>query len=75
MKVASWNVNGIRACAKSDLVPWLQKGRYDAVLLQEVRADESQIPAEVSSIAHYEKLWFPSTVKKGYSGVGILSKE
>ena len=74
MKIASWNVNGIRAAAKSDLLPWLRRGEYDVILLQEVRADQSQIPAEIEAL-DLHKAWHAATAKKGYSGVGILSRE
>jgi exodeoxyribonuclease-3 len=46
----------------------------DVVMLQEVRADQHQIPEEVTSLGHYYQQWFPATVKKGYSGTAILSK-
>lgn len=75
MKIASWNVNGIRACTKSGLVPWLQLSAYDVILLQEVRADGTQIPSEVECVPGYRKFWLPAKSKKGYSGVGILSRK
>ncbi|NCN39904.1 exodeoxyribonuclease III, partial [bacterium] len=74
-RIASWNVNGIRACAKKGFVDWVESEDFDAILLQEVRADESQIPKEVQLLSEYHKAWFPATSKKGYSGVAILSKE
>ena len=75
MKIASWNLNGIRSCAKSGLIPWLEKRTNDIILLQEVRADLGQIPKEVVELSDYHKFWFPAQSKKGYSGVGILSKD
>ncbi len=47
----------------------------DVVMLQEVRADQHQIPEEVTCLGHYYQQWFPATVKKGYSGTAILSKK
>lgn len=73
-KIASWNVNGIRACSKAGLAEWMNSHAADVVMLQEVRADQSQVPEEISCLAHYHQHWFPSTVKKGYSGTAILSK-
>jgi exodeoxyribonuclease-3 len=75
MRIASWNLNGIRACSKSGLGDWLKKGRWDAVLFQEVRADPEQIPLEIQNLPGYVKLWAPSIVKKGYSGTGILLRQ
>ncbi len=74
-KIVSWNVNGIRACVKNGFTQWLQTSEADFVLLQEVRADSSQIPGELANLPNYEKFWFPATSKKGYSGTGILSRQ
>lgn len=74
-RIVSWNVNGIRACTKWGLADWLRTHDADVILLQEVRADEHQIPEDVLALGHYRKHWFPATVKKGYSGTGILAKE
>jgi exodeoxyribonuclease III len=75
VKVASWNVNGIRACAKNGFSQWATSSESDFILLQEVRADLEQIPAEISNLPNFEKYWFPSTSRKGYSGTGILSRQ
>jgi exodeoxyribonuclease-3 len=74
VRLASWNVNGIRACTKAGLADWVRSYDADVVMLQEVRADEPQIPEEIHSLGHWDGYWFPATVKKGYSGTGILSK-
>ncbi len=73
-RIATWNVNGIRACTKSGLPAWLCSHDADVILLQEVRADQAQLPEEVCALTHYHQVWFPASVKKGYSGTGILSK-
>ncbi len=74
VRLATWNINGIRACTKSGLADWMREHDADVVMLQEVRADQHQIPEEVTSLGHYYQQWFPATVKKGYSGTAILSK-
>jgi exodeoxyribonuclease III len=73
-RIASWNVNGIRAASKTSFVPWLSAAACDVVLLQEVRADEAQIPEAVREFPGYHQYWFAATAKKGYSGTGILSR-
>lgn len=73
-RIATWNVNGIRAATKSGLANWMQVHDADVILLQEVRADQSQLPEEVTALKHYSQTWFSATSKKGYSGTGILSK-
>jgi exodeoxyribonuclease-3 len=74
INLASWNVNGIRACAKSGFLSWLEYAGLDVLGLQEVRAEESQVPQEIATLAGWEKFWYPCARKKGYSGVGILSR-
>ena len=74
-RIATWNINGVRACTKSGLADWLMTHDADVVMLQEVRADQHQIPEEVIALRHYHQNWFPATVKKGYSGTAILSKD
>ena len=74
VRLVSWNVNGIRACTKSGLADWLRTHDADVVMLQEVRADEHQLPDEICAISYYHQNWFAASVKKGYSGTGILSK-
>ncbi|MBM3762412.1 MAG: exodeoxyribonuclease III [Acidobacteria bacterium] len=75
VRIASWNVNGIRACTKSGLADWVRSDDADVVMLQEVRADAHQIPEEITGLEGYQQNWFAATVKKGYSGTGILSKQ
>lgn len=75
MKIASWNVNGIRASAKSGFVEWLESKPADIICLQEVRAEPDQIPDEIRSNSTYpNQQWFAAE-RKGYSGVGILSTQ
>ncbi|HEY7192640.1 MAG TPA: exodeoxyribonuclease III [Gemmatimonadales bacterium] len=66
MKIATWNVNGIRARA-AQLSEWMQRDRPDIVCLQELKATAAQIPAECR-VADYHVYWHPL---KGYSGVSI----
>src|SRR5438552_2192565 len=66
VKIATWNVNGIRARA-AQLGEWLQRERPDIVCLQELKATAAQIPAE-SRVADYHDYWH---TLKGYSGVSL----
>lgn len=74
MKIASWNVNGIRARHEA-LSSWITRTLPDIVVLQEVKAGESAIPATVTGLPGYLKFWNGSLFKKGYSGVGILLRD
>lgn len=74
IKLASWNVNGIRAVAKKPDWQWFLHNDYDVIALQETKAE----PAQLSSI-HMDKpgcssYFCSSTVKKGYSGTAVFSR-
>ena len=66
MKVATWNVNGIRA-REAQLCEWLERDRPDVVCLQELKAHPEQIPARCSH-ADYHVYWHGT---RAYSGVSI----
>src|SRR3989442_6372041 len=70
MKVATWNVNGIRARA-SQVREWLGRERPDVVCLQELKAEPAQIPEECR-LAEYHAYWHG---RKGYSGVSLLIRK
>ncbi|WP_101688408.1 exodeoxyribonuclease III [Dysgonomonas massiliensis] len=74
MKVISYNVNGIRAAVSKGLHDWLEKESPDVLCLQEIKAQEDQIDLLSLQSLGYHYYFYPA-VKKGYSGVGILSKE
>jgi exodeoxyribonuclease-3 len=66
MKVATWNVNGIRA-RSAQFRQWLDQERPDVVCLQELKAELPQIPEE-SRHPDYHACWH---TLKGYSGVSL----
>lgn len=70
LRIASWNVNGIRAAAKGGFFRWLEESGHDVVLLQEVRALPSDLPPGWLAPSGYQGLFVPAA-KKGYSGVGL----
>ncbi|MGY6741643.1 MAG: exodeoxyribonuclease III [Cecembia sp.] len=73
MKIVSYNVNGIRAALNKGFADWLKQTDPDIIGLQEVKALENQIDTSIFEDMGYQIFWFPA-VKKGYSGVAILSK-
>ncbi|TXE14570.1 exodeoxyribonuclease III [Algoriphagus aquimarinus] len=73
MKIVSYNVNGIRAAMNKGFIDWLRLVNPDIIGLQEVKANLDQIDATVFEDLGYEIYWYPA-VKKGYSGVAILTK-
>ena len=46
LRVATWNVNGIRARA-AQVHEWLERERPDVVCLQELKAELAQVPEVV----------------------------
>lgn len=72
-KFASWNVNGIRAASNNGLVEFLEKYDFDAVLLQEIKADKKQIPEALHHYGYFVEVF--SSKKKGYSGTMSMFKE
>lgn len=72
MKLASWNVNGIRAVVtKGAFQSFVKEHRPDVVCLQETKAERGQ--AEID-LPDYEEYW-NSAQKKGYSGTAIFVKK
>ncbi|NQW30462.1 MAG: exodeoxyribonuclease III [Ignavibacteria bacterium] len=74
MKIFSFNVNGIRAIMKKDFLEWIAEAKPDVVCLQETKADVDQIPDELKNLKGYHTFWHSCSRKKGYSGVGVLTK-
>ncbi len=73
MKIATFNANGIRAALRKDFLPWFAEKNIDVLGIQETKIQESQIKKEEFDALGYHNNWH-SAVKKGYSGVGFLSK-
>ena len=67
MKVATWNVNGIRA-RDAQLHQFLDKEQPDVLCLQEIKASLDQLPVWLCDIEGYWCYWHGD---KGYSGVGL----
>ena len=74
MKIISYNVNGIRAALKKGFAEWLETENPDIIGLQEVKSMENQIDISIFEDLGYHVFGYPA-VKKGYSGVAILSKQ
>jgi exodeoxyribonuclease III len=66
MKIATWNVNGIRA-RQAQFCEWLARERPDVVCLQELKAEPGQIP-EQCKVADYFTFWHGM---RAYSGVSL----
>ena len=71
VRLASINVNGIRAAVRNGMIDWLDAADVDIITLQEVRATAADLAAALPgwSIANDEAL------AKGRAGVAIASRE
>jgi exodeoxyribonuclease-3 len=67
MKIATWNVNGIRA-RQAEVLDWVDRERPDVVCLQEIKASPDQIPMFLCEMEGYWCYWHG---EKGYSGVAL----
>jgi len=68
MKIASWNVNSIRARI-DHVTAWIKLQQPDVLLLQELKATE--FPALVFQALGYESV---AVTQKSYNGVAVLSR-
>jgi exodeoxyribonuclease-3 len=67
LKIATWNVNGIRA-REAQLVEWVERERPDVICLQEIKAPVAQVPAALCEMEGYRCYWHG---ERAYSGVGL----
>jgi exodeoxyribonuclease-3 len=74
MKIISYNINGIRAAIKKNVVDWIKSVDADVICLQEVKAEISQIDTGIFEQLGYQHIYWNPAVKKGYSGVAVLSR-
>ena len=74
MKIASYNLNGIRSAISKGLLDWLQEENPDVLCVQETKAQPDQIDLIAFQELGYQYNYIHSAEKKGYSGVAIFSK-
>ena len=67
LKIATWNVNGIRK-RQTEVQQWLEREQPDVACLQEIKAPASQVPPALCEIEGYWCYWHG---EGGYSGVGL----
>ena len=57
LKMACWNISGIRAWQKKGGVEYLKQEEPDILCLQEVKCSEAKIPPELKNIQGYHSFW------------------
>jgi exodeoxyribonuclease-3 len=70
MKIATWNINGVRARI-DNLLAWLKESDPDIVCLQEIKTVDEQFPRfEVEALGYNVE----THGQKSFNGVALLSK-
>jgi exodeoxyribonuclease-3 len=67
LKIATWNVNGIRA-REAQFLEWIERERPDVVCLQELKSTVAQVPTSICELQGYQCHWHGA---RAYSGVGL----
>ena len=70
VKLASWNVNGLRSCLTKGFLEYVRNEDPDVICLQETKLQPEQAVFDLPGYHRY----FNSADKKGYSGTAILTK-
>ncbi len=71
MKIATWNINGVKARLEGTLA-WLKETAPDVACFQEIKSVDEAFPAQA-----FEDLGYNVAVhgQKGFNGVAILSRQ
>ncbi|MEX2318221.1 MAG: exodeoxyribonuclease III [Bauldia sp.] len=70
MKIATWNINGVKARLDTASA-WIKDAAPDVLCMQEIKSEDNAFPSEI-----FEELGYNVAVhgQKGFNGVAILSK-
>lgn len=70
MKIATWNINGIKA-RHNNVIAWLKEAEPDIACLQEIKSIDENFPGDEIEALGYN---VETHGQKGFNGVAILSK-
>jgi exodeoxyribonuclease-3 len=70
VRIATWNVNGVRAREKN-ILRWLDRVQPDFLLMQEIKCEAASFPASLTQSGYHAAI----VGQKGFNGVAILSRE
>src|SRR5262245_51758265 len=73
VRILSWNVNGLRACASKGFARLLAGSRTQIVGVQEVKARPEQLPAGLREPPRWPA-HFHAAEQAGYSGVALYAR-
>src|SRR6185503_17796409 len=70
MKIATWNVNSLRA--REDIVlDWVEEVHPDVLCMQETKMTDQEFPEDAFADLHYDAAFFG---QRSYNGVAIVSR-
>ena len=70
IKLATWNVNSVKARLPL-LLRWLKEAAPDVVMLQEIKTQSAEFPSEAVEELGYNAV---AVGQKTYNGVALLAK-
>ena len=68
MRIATWNVNGIRA-RREQALEWIDRNRPEVLCLQELKAPREKVPEALAEMGDYWSYWHGESA---YSGVALM---
>lgn len=74
MRIITLNTNGIRSAERKGVYSWLKTQQADVVCIQETKAQEHQLDAEIFYPKDYH-CFYHDADKKGYSGVALYCRK
>jgi exodeoxyribonuclease-3 len=73
LKLVSWNVNGLRACAKKGFSSFFAREKADLFAVDETKMQPEQLEEDLRFPGYH--LYMNSAERKGYSGTLVYAKE
>ncbi len=74
MRIVTLNANGIRSATGKGFLDWMRRQKADLVCVQEIKAQESDLPKPILAPRNLHAFFHPAE-KKGYSGVAIYARK
>ena len=74
MRIVTLNANGIRSATTKGFLDWMKRQKADLVCVQEIKAQEADLPKAILAPAKLHAFFHPAE-KKGYSGEAIYARK
>ncbi|MCS7029043.1 MAG: exodeoxyribonuclease III [Bacteroidia bacterium] len=74
MKIITYNINGLRAAIRKNILHWIEQQNADILCLQETKLQAHQIPKELQWLRIPYLTYWSHAQKPGYSGVAVFTQ-